>query len=135
MRKHLFKLASAILAPIVGGCGGVTADYGSPHATYNLDGNVKSAATSLPVVNIVIDFDGNTTTSETDGTWQLLGAEAFTCMDICEITASDEDGASNGSFNESTITFQATQTAEGTDEWDNGAFEASNVNFLLKPAR
>jgi putative lipoprotein (rSAM/lipoprotein system) len=122
IRKRFIRRASVFLGSTLGltGCPFV-AEYGAPHASFELDGTVVDAQTGDPIPGIEIEFDANTTTSGEDGAWSMSVPGAWPCGTDCSVTARDIDGSDNGDYAETTVEFEATQVAMEPTEPDTGA--------------
>ncbi len=134
LRDRLLRRASLLLGSTLGlaGCP-FTAEYGVPHASFDLDGVVVDDQSGEPVPGIEVAFDGHTATSGAGGGWSLSADNAFACGPDCTISARDVDGADNGTYAETTAEFTATKTGEGSDDWDYGAWEAHDIEIAMKP--
>ena len=134
LRTRLLRRASVLLGSTLGlaGCP-FAAEYGMPHASFDLDGAVVDDQTGDPIPGIEVGFDGNTASSGPDGSWSMDVEFAYACGPDCTISARDIDGSDNGSFAESSTAFTATQTSAGADSWDEGAWEALSIEISMKP--
>ena len=134
VRKRFLRQASLLLGSTLGlGCNDYVMEYGTPHASFDLDGTVVDDQTGEPIPDIEVAFDGNTTTTGAEGAWSLSVESGFACGPDCTVSARDVDGDDNGSYTETTTEFTATQTAQGDGDWDDGAWEAHDVEIALKP--
>jgi putative lipoprotein (rSAM/lipoprotein system) len=132
-RHRLLRRVSLFLGSALGATGCPIAEYGMPHASFDLSGTVVDDQTEAPVPAIEVDFDGTTTTSAADGGWTLQVESGFACGPECTISARDVDGEDNGAYDEAQQPFTATQTAEGDGDWDDGAWEAHDIQIRMKP--
>ena len=134
MAQHRFlRRVSLFLGSALGATGCPVAEYGMPHASFDLSGSAVDDQTEAPLPGIEVAFDGHTAVTGADGAWTLQADAAFACGPDCTISAQDVDGAANGAYEEAQQPFTATQTAEGDGDWDEGAWEAHDVQIRMKP--
>lgn len=134
MRRNLIRFATALLGSTFGLTGCPVAEYGMPHATFDLDGTVLGAGTDSGVEGLTVSFDGNEATTGADGTWTMTEVSAFPCGDNCSLTVTDTDGDDNGAYDEEQVTFAASQVEEGDGSWDEGRWEATGITVEVDPA-
>jgi putative lipoprotein (rSAM/lipoprotein system) len=136
MSQHrLLRRISLLLGSALGATGCPVPEYGMPHASFDLSGTAVDGTTDAPIPGIEVDFDGNTATTGADGAWSLQVETAFACGPDCTLSAQDVDGEDNGTYDPAEQPFTATQTAEGDGDWDEGAWEAHDIEVRMTPAQ
>ncbi len=146
--KHLkIKILTAYNAAIVAVMGilGLTpscslfprVEYGSPHATFELNGKVTSSATNEPIGNIRVVLEGyrkDTFYTKTDGTYHR-NYEVFESNDYTfNLKYEDIDNTENGEFKslDTVIQVKSTDFKGGSGNW-NGGTATKEINVSLKP--
>lgn len=103
--------------------------YGTPSATYKVGGTVTDATTGLPVQGVQVGFLGGTAVSGADGSFSLTWTAIY-CT-ACPFTATDVDGAANGTYSPATVTLDLAQTGPGDGKWFFGTFEQQGLAIRL----
>ena len=134
----LLRCLGSFLGLAVMGCGGgatpaygAIPTYGSPTATYKVDGTVTDSATGLPIPGIQVTYMGGKGLSGTDGRFSLTVTSNY-CT-VCQAVADDVDGAANGTYGEAAVALNLVQTAPGDGKWFFGTFEQSGVAIKMVP--
>lgn len=116
------------------GCmyGDPVVEYGTPVATFKVNGSVKSEATSdvIPYIRVVMGYD--TTFTDETGKYQLSNEE-FPENQSFLLEFKDIDGESNGEYQplDTIVEFIDPEFSGGTGSWDTGETE-KEVNVKLK---
>lgn len=109
-------------------------EYGTPIVEFSVKGRVVDADAE-PVENIevsAVNYYESVRTAQ-DGTFHLSGE--MTGFEMKELTLcfTDTDGEENGGeFEKITQVVPMTQTGDGDGKWDNGDYQADNVEVVLK---
>lgn len=109
-------------------------EYGTPIVEFSVKGRVVDAD-AAPVENIevsAVNYYESVRTAQ-DGTFHLSGE--MTGFEMKELTLcfTDTDGEENGGeFEKITQVVPMTQTGDGDGKWDNGDYQADNVEVVLK---
>ena len=111
----------------------VVPEYGCPIVEFSVKGRVVDAD-SNPIQNIEISHPetGYYTRTAEDGSFKYEGG--LTGFELSEVTiiAQDTDGEENGGdFQTQEVSIPVQQTDSGDGAWDNGKFEAENVEIVL----
>ena len=135
MRRRVLRKVSLVLGSALGvaGCP-FAAEYGMPHADFDLDGKVVESGTDTPIQGVQVDFDGFTATTDGSGDWAISAEGAFACGPPCQVMATDVDGDANGSFEEVTTDFVAEKVTEGSGSWYEGEWEAHDIEIEMEPS-
>ena len=109
------------------------AEYGCPVVEFSVKGRVVDAD-SNPIQNIEISHPetGYYTRTSEDGSFKYDAC--LTGFELSEVTiiAQDTDGEENGGdFQSKEVVVEVQQTGSGDGAWDNGKFEAENVEIVL----
>lgn len=116
------------------GCmyGDPVVEYGTPVATFKVNGNVKSELTSNVIPNIRVVMGYDTTYTDEAGNYQISNEE-FPENQSFLLEFNDIDGGSNGEFQplDTIVEFIDPEFSGGTGSWDNGEAE-KEVNVKLK---
>ncbi len=107
-------------------------EYGTPVATFKVNGNVKSETTSNVIPNIRVVMGYDTTITDESGNYQISNEE-FPANQTFLLKFKDIDGESNGEFQplDTIVEFIDPEFSGGTGSWDNGEVE-KEVNVKLK---
>jgi putative lipoprotein (rSAM/lipoprotein system) len=107
-------------------------EYGTPHATFIVNGNVKSDNTSsdLPNIRVVMDYD--TSYTDASGNYQVKNIE-FPHDQVFLLEMKDIDGEANGEYQalDTIVEFISPKFSGGSDGWDQGETE-KEINVKLK---
>ncbi len=107
-------------------------EYGTPYATFKVNGNVKSEITSNSVPNIRVVMGYDTTFTDESGNYQLSNTE-FPEDQTFLMEFKDIDGETNGEYQplDTIVEFIDPEFSGGTGGWDSGETE-KEVNVKLK---
>jgi putative lipoprotein (rSAM/lipoprotein system) len=110
-------------------------EYGMPHATFKLKGTVKADLTELPLPNIKIFMDGDSTITATDGTFEI-DQTSYPEEKTFIVRFVDFDGNLNGNYKDidTTITFENPKFVGGDGKWDHGVTE-KELDIKLEPTK
>lgn len=107
-------------------------EYGTPHATFKVNGNVKSEVTSddLPGIRVILDLD--TAFTDEQGNYQVRTIE-FPKDQTFLVEFKDIDGEANGEYQplDTIVEFIDPEFTGGSGGWDQGETE-KEVNVKLK---
>lgn len=111
----------------------VVAEYGCPVVEFSVKGRVVDAD-SNPIQNIEISHPetGYYTRTSEDGSFKYDAC--LTGFELSEVTiiAQDTDGEENGGdFQTQEVAVEVQQTDPGDGSWNNGKFEAENIEIVL----
>ena len=111
----------------------VVPEYGCPIVEFSVKGRVLDTEEN-PIQNIEISHPqtGYYTRTAEDGSFEYEGC--LTGFELSEVTivAQDIDGEANGGdFQTQEVSIPVQQTDPGDGAWDNGKFEAENVEIVL----
>ena len=108
-------------------------EYGTPHATFIVKGQVQSKSDAKPLSNIQVVLNFNDTTySDTNGKY-VLEQSTFPNSQNFKIQFKDIDGLANQEFNslDSIVEFKDPKFSGGSGNWDKGSTE-TEFNVKLK---
>ncbi len=107
-------------------------EYGTPYATFNVKGTVKSETTSNTIPNIRVVMGYDTTFTAEDGSFQVSTSE-FPDDQTFTVSFKDIDGVNNGSLQpmDTTIEFTDPEFTDGDDSWYSGETE-KEIDIELK---
>lgn len=112
--------------------GNSPAEYGTPHGTFRVNGNVKSASTSnaVPKVRVVMGID--TATTDEKGDYEVSVQDMPTDQEFA-IKFDDVDGEANGKYQalDTTVVFTNPKFTGGDGSWNSGETE-QKLNVELK---
>lgn len=91
------------------------------------------AGTTNGIPGIEVSFAGTTAMSDAEGEWSISVDGVFTCASDCQLTARDLDGDTNGSYQDKTVEFSATQVQDGSGSWYDGQWEAHDIDVEMEP--
>ena len=108
------------------------AEYGTPHATFIVKGNVKSDKTSTDLPNIRVVMGIDTAYTDESGDYQV-GNIDFPDDQTFLLEMKDIDGEVNGEYQplDTIVEFIDPEFSGGSDGWDNGETE-KEINVKLK---
>jgi len=106
-------------------------EYGTPHATFIINGNVKDESSSGNIKNIKVELDDNIVYTDESGNYQIT-FEDFPDDHTYTIQFKDVDGVDNGEYEdlETTIEFKDAEYTGGKG-WYSGETE-QELNVTLK---
>jgi len=99
-------------------------EYGMPHATFRLKGNVKSSNIEVPIPNIKVKMNQDSTYTDNLGNFDIKQTD-FPVEQTFIVQFIDFDGNVNGSFKsiDTTITFENPVFSGGDGNWYEGTTE------------
>jgi putative lipoprotein (rSAM/lipoprotein system) len=116
------------------GCmyGDPVVEYGTPFATFKINGNVKSEVTSNAIPNIRVVMGYDTTYTDGSGNYQISNTE-FPDDQTFLLEFKDVDGETNAEYQplDTIVEFIDPEFSGGTGSWDRGETE-KEVNVKLK---
>lgn len=139
--KRLNGLISFLLSVLgfgaacsLSGCeyGTPAVEYGTPYATFKIQGKVTSEATSKPIPNIRVVMGYDTTWTDESGNYQISNT-TFPEDQTFLVEFKDIDGAMDGEYQplDTIVKFIDPEFSGETDYWDYGETE-KEVNAKLK---
>ena len=134
--ERFWRGVSMLLGGVIGaGCPG-TPKYGTggwdsnetwDNHEYGFDGTVTEAATGEPIEGIEVSFEGESTSTESDGSYVLFVDSDTDCTSGCQVTTKDTDGKDNGGeFAEASAEFTS-------DSADYGYHDITGLDIELEP--
>lgn len=107
-------------------------EYGVPHATFIVKGNVKSENSSSMIPNIRVVMGYDTTFTNESGNYQVENT-SFPDDQLFLVEFKDVDGSANGNYQpiDTVVEFKDPQFTGGSS-WDAGKVE-NELNVNLKP--
>jgi len=116
------------------GCeyGILVAEYGTPYATFKVNGNVKSEETSDNIPNIRVVMGVDTAFTDAQGNFQVSASD-FPDDQTFLVEFKDIDGETNGEYQplDTIVEFIDPEFTGGSGGWDNGETE-KEINVELK---
>lgn len=112
----------------------VPVEYGTPMVEFSVKGRVMDADSS-PVENIEVSVTDyyNTVRTASDGTFVISGEIVGFEMEELSLKFTDTDGEANGGEFETAVrVVPVVQTDAGDGRWDNGDYQADNVEVILE---
>lgn len=112
----------------------ISAEYGTPMVEFSVKGRVLNEDAS-PVENIEVTAINlyQTVRTAADGTFHISGEMIGFEMTDITLGFEDTDGENNGGeFEGSTMDIKLVKTDSGDGKWDNGDYQAENVEVVLK---
>ncbi len=147
LKTKLLAKSNAIIVAVIGFLGITSCkftdpkppapEYGSPYATFELNGKVTSSATNEPIGNIRIvleEYRKDTFYTKTDGTYQR-DYKVFESGDYTfNVKYEDIDNTANGEFQslDTVIQVKSTDFKDDSGDW-NGGTATKEINVSLKP--
>jgi len=112
--------------------GSPVVEYGTPHATFIVRGDVKSETDSSAIPNIRVVMNNDTTYTNESGIYQVENME-FPKDQALLVQFEDTDGATFGEYQplDTIVEFIDPQFSGGSGSWDAGTTE-KEVNVKLK---
>lgn len=118
--------------------------YGSPHATFIVKGEIKSAQTQQPIPDIIVEMRivyeeeggsrlANTGFSRGNGDYEVRMGD-FPGDYTIQLKFTDTDGVLNGEFEskDTTVVFKDSKYTDGDGSWYSGYVE-KELDVKLKP--
>lgn len=134
MIRFLISLLGVGAASSLTGCmyGSPAVEYGTPFATFKVNGIVQSEQTSEGIPGIRVIMEADTTYTDVSGHY-LVQQQRFPEERVFTVEFDDVDGEMNGSFiSADTIAeFIDPEFTGGTDGWNSGETE-KEINVKLK---
>jgi len=145
IKTSLFRKSNAVLRfllSILGfgavcslsGCeyGTPSVEYGTPFATFKVNGNVKSEVTSNTIPNIRVIMGSDTAFTDESGNYQVSNTE-FPTNQTFLVEFKDIDGEMHGEYQplDTLVEFIDPEFSGGTGGWDSGETE-KELNVKLK---
>lgn len=108
-------------------------EYGVPHATFIVKGNVKAENTSSTISNIRVVTNQDTVYTDESGNYQVENTD-FPSDQTFTLEFKDVDGEINGEYQpiDTTIEFKDPQFTGGSGSWYEGKTE-KELNVNMKP--
>lgn len=108
-------------------------EYGVPHATFIVKGEVQSENSSTPISNIRVIMGYDTSYTNQEGKYQLENTE-FPDSQTFLIEFKDVDGTSKGEYHpkDTIIDFDDPQFSDESATWNKGSVE-QELDVKLKP--
>ncbi|MEZ5069930.1 MAG: radical SAM-associated putative lipoprotein [Bacteroidales bacterium] len=131
MRKKTRRTANRILTWVISLLGFSTScnllpevEYGTPHATFRVNGTVRSAESGEVIPNIRVVMEYDSTQTDAEGKY-ALAVEDWPDDQTFAIQFLDTDGATNGSFAnvDTSVVFTDPQFTGGDGHWNEGSVE------------
>ncbi len=109
-----------------------TEEYGVPHASFIVKGNVKSETSDKTISNIRIVMNYDTSYTNDEGNYHIQNTD-FPDSQSYHIEFNDIDGETNGAYQplDTIVEFNNPEFSGGNDNWDSGETE-KEVNVKLK---
>lgn len=140
MKTSIFKRFNGIISFLLSVFGfgaacsscSVRIEYGTPYATFKVNGNVKSEVTNKNIPNIRVVMRYDTTYTDASGNFQLSNTD-FPMDQTFKLEFKDIDGETNGEYQplDTIVEFIDPQFSGGKGSWDRGEIE-KEVNIKLK---
>lgn len=113
--------------------------YGSPHASFIINGKIESTATNNPIPDIIVEMRNislvETGFSDINGNYNLIVGD-YPGDKTYQIKFTDTDGALNGEYEtlDTTIVFKNPQFTDGDGSWFRGS-TVKELDIKLKPKK
>lgn len=127
MKIKLLKTYNVLITGLLAILGYSTAcdskdEYGTPSAKFIVNGKVKSSETDLPIKNIRVTMQGDTTYTDFNGAYQVIDKWGFPTDQTYNIQFSDIDGEANGEFSnlDTIVEFKNPKFTDGDRDWYSG---------------
>jgi putative lipoprotein (rSAM/lipoprotein system) len=118
----------------LGSCmyGSPAVEYGTPYATFKVNGNVKAEATSEVLPNIRVVMGNDTTFTDGSGNYRVSNEE-FAGSQAFLLEFKDVNGETGGEYHalDTIVEFIDPEFTGGLDTWDRGTTE-KELNVKLK---
>ena len=107
-------------------------EYGVPHATFIVKGNVATEETDKPISNIQVVMNYDTSFTNSEGKYEIATIE-FPTDQTFNLEFKDVDGAENEKFQslDTLVKFIDPQFENGKGNWDSGEVEKT-LDIQLK---
>ena len=111
------------------------AEYGTPHATFIVKGQVQSETDSKSISNIQVIMNLDTSYTDSNGKY-VVESSNFPQSQTYLLKFKDIDGAANQEFNDldTIVEFKDPQFTGGTGNWDAGE-TVKEINVKMKPQK
>ena len=111
-------------------------EYGTPTAKFIVKGKVESSETNQPIQNIRVYMQGDSTSTDSAGHYQIINSNGFPENPTFPIRFIDLDGNLHGEFNnlDTVVEFKNPQFINGDGHWYNGE-TSKEFNIQLKPKK
>ena len=95
--------------------GSPSVEYGTPSATFIVNGKVESSGTNQPIQNIRVIMQGDTTMTDAAGSYQIIDAHENPSRQKFPIQFQDIDGNLQGEYNnlDTVVEFKNPQFTNG----------------------
>lgn len=128
IRTKFFRGYNAILAGLLSVLGFASCqtdapvEYGTPNAKFIVNGKVTSVETQQPIKDIQVTMQGDTTTTDENGNFQVMDGSGFPTDQTYSIRFQDIDGESNGNFQDldTIVEFVNPEFEGGNGHWYEG---------------
>lgn len=127
MKIKFLKTYNVLIAGLLAILGFTTAcdskdEYGTPSAKFIVNGKVKVSETDLPIENVRVTMQGDTTYTNADGVYQVVDKWGFPTDQTYNLEFQDIDGEENGEFNEldTIVEFKDPKFLDGDGDWYSG---------------
>jgi putative lipoprotein (rSAM/lipoprotein system) len=135
----LLKIYSAAIVFILASLGVTTScepavEYGVPFAKFIVNGTVTSSDSLKDIEGIRVVMEGDTTTTDYQGNYQVICADASVSSQTFDIYFQDIDGTVNGDFTnlDTTVEFINPQFVNGNGWYEGEATEEFNIKLDKK---
>ena len=107
--------------------------YGTPVVEFSVKGKVvDSEGNPIPGIEISHDYSGHKVYTLEDGSFDYTSEDNGFEMETVTLEFTDIDGEENGGdFQSQEVPVPVQQTEPGDGAWNNGKFEAENVEIVL----
>lgn len=115
--------------------GGARVEYGTPHATFLVKGNISSASSNKPIPQIKVIMGYDTTYTDNEGNYMAKMVDFPTDQSYI-IELFDVDGTQHGEFADTnaTIDFIDPEFSGGDGNWNSGQTE-KELEIKMKPKK
>lgn len=115
--------------------GGARVEYGTPHATFLVKGNISSASSNKPIPQIKVIMGYDTTYTDNEGNYMAKMVDFPTDQSYI-IELFDVDGTQHGEFADTnaTIDFIDPEFSGGDGNWNSGQTE-KELDIKMKPKK
>ncbi len=112
--------------------GSPVVEYGSPYATFIVDGTVTSASSSKAISNVQVIMGTDTSYTNESGEYEVSQTD-YPVDQAFVLEINDIDGSSNGEYaaQDSTIEFTDSEFTGGDDDWYSGE-TTKTINIKLE---
>lgn len=127
VRKRILTSYNILLKGLIAMLGFSTScipamEYGTPHARFIVNGKVTSAETSLPVENIRVIMQGDTSYTDAGGMYQVIDKFGFPTSQTFPVSFQDVDGDAHLKFTDldTLVEFKDPKFTGGDGDWYQG---------------